>query len=199
LGDPAALLSLPEEILLHILSLLPLRSLLAVDLTCRPLRALLSSSTLLQYSRQLQLTELTDLPSAPGLISDRLAAMRAHVDAWRTLSLRARPVHVHTPAPGVQSGIYDLSAGWLFLGACDPATAELPYRLTRIVHAARLPEPGAPAGQQPEWVKLDIRKDVVDIGVNVEELDLVVLLSSCAISIRPTPRRSCRKQDDRGR
>ncbi|KAI0305711.1 hypothetical protein B0F90DRAFT_1095783 [Multifurca ochricompacta] len=90
--DPP-ILKLSSEILIEILTYLPLRSIIACKLTCRKL-CIVSHSSLIEYIIQAFLAGVHDPFLAGASIAERSKALQSFEDAWRDLNVRQRHAHI---------------------------------------------------------------------------------------------------------
>lgn len=180
---PLHLLDLPSELITHVLSSLPLNSLLSATSTCKALHSLPKTSASLQYTLLLARSGFSDLPSVPlssAVPAERLARLNGHIEAWR--ELREKAWASVSLRPRWSSGIYDLSGGVYFLGERGAGAGRL--RTTQALRWMRLPR-GSGEGedkhlQAPSWNRISVDEDIVDIGVSVREHDLVAIVTSYA-------------------
>ncbi len=83
-------LNLSAEILIEILTHLPLRDIVACKLACRKLHDIIANSSLLQYIIQTFLAGVYD-PLLPGAsIVERMSALKSLEARWRDLDVRRR-------------------------------------------------------------------------------------------------------------
>jgi hypothetical protein len=180
------LLELPPELLVPILSYLPLACLLSATSTCTTLHSLLLTSPTLRYRLALLSAHQLDQRSPKCTLApaQRLARLEDSQRRWRSLN----PVGMSKLglSDGWSSGIYDLSGGVYFLGESLPGASMTRIRTTRAVRWAKLPDPSASTGSTPpvDWRRVDLGEDVVDIGVNVLEHDLLGVVTTYAHSFR---------------
>lgn len=170
------LLDLPHEILTQIISSLSLRDLLSATSACTTLRALLQSFTPLQYRLALLSSGYIDNPGyrCPLVLSERLAALRAREAAWRAAKVK-RTTRIATPHGG-PTGIYDFTGGLYFLGL---GGSGITGEITREMRWVRLPSAdNKDLDENQMWTSLDIGEDIIDIGLNVHELDLIAVATS---------------------
>ena len=175
LGDLALLpVELLEEILLH----LSPDDLLAVQQLSKAFQALISESVELQYTLALRTHGLIDGPS-PVSKNVKLDEVRRKEKAWGTLDLsRKTTVRVGHLA----SHIYDLSGGVYLLGDAGPSrnmsrTARLgAFELDDVKE-----EEGVNVKERVEgrraWRFLNIPDQIVDIGMCLQEYDLVGVIA----------------------
>ncbi|EIN08121.1 hypothetical protein PUNSTDRAFT_126874 [Punctularia strigosozonata HHB-11173 SS5] len=173
------LLSLPPEILIEILAELPYRSLFAAICTCKTLHALVATSPRIQYALQSSIAGVAPIDESLTLhpVASRLEALRKREENWSNLTFTGV---TEIPVRHRPSGIYDLTAGVYLLGESARATrgADLGNfeRRTKAVRFVRLPTKPTPS-EDVEWERIDIGEDVVDIGLNVHEHDLIAIVT----------------------
>ena len=80
--------SLPTELLILILSYLPVVELCAVQRTCRRIHNIVAESTHLQYILCTQINGVDDLLPPDCPFSERLELLRCHENAWSNLQLK---------------------------------------------------------------------------------------------------------------
>jgi hypothetical protein len=177
-------LSLPPELLIDILALLPYPALFAAQRTCAALHALITSTPRLQYALTLSLAGASATATGGPAIPPRLAALRAREDNWRALAFTGT-----TPIPVAHraSGIYDLTSGVYLLGEAAPAAGTTrgadigsmdSERRTAAVRYVRLPGRPVPPGT-PKWGRIAVGEDIVDVGLNLPEHDLIAVITQC--------------------
>ncbi|KAJ7701793.1 hypothetical protein B0H17DRAFT_1044692 [Mycena rosella] len=160
------LLDVPPEVLVHILGFLPLQALHACQQSSRFLHGFVTASIELQYLIARSVAQVTDNPSSTLPISDRLRMLRSRETAFTT----ANPSWVTSiPVPFQMSGVYDLSAGFLFFG--EDRRNALRY--------IQLPSERPPEGAPPvEWGRIPVSSPqsmIIDFGLAIGEHDLVVI------------------------
>lgn len=173
----AQLLQLPPELLTEILATISLSDLLSASVTCKRFYQLIHASIPLQYRLALLSTGHTDnLSSQCALVTaDRVFCLREMEKAWRVAHV-ARVVRIPAPPEG-PSGIYDLTGGVYFLG-------ERGGTRTQAMRWVRLPSKDDPEDvEAPVWQRAEVGEDIVDIGVNVRELDLLAVVTECVLYI----------------
>ncbi|KAJ7701780.1 hypothetical protein B0H17DRAFT_976205 [Mycena rosella] len=164
--EPFRLLDVPPELLIHILSFLPTESLSACRNSSRFLNECINDSVELQYLIARTAAGVTDHPSAPHPITDRLTMLHARENAFK----QATPSWVRSIAvPFPTSGLYEVSAGFFFLGEED----------RQALRYVELPSEPAPPGAPPlEWGRIPIsdpQAKIIDFGLAIAEHDLVVV------------------------
>lgn len=80
--------SLPTELLILILSYLPVVELCAVQRTCRRIHNIVAESSHLQYILRAQINGVDDLLPPDCPFSERLELLRCHENAWSNLQLK---------------------------------------------------------------------------------------------------------------
>ncbi|KIL62103.1 hypothetical protein M378DRAFT_805228 [Amanita muscaria Koide BX008] len=171
---PAAIsLTLPRELVEHILLLLDTRSILKCKLVNREFNAIIQSSTLVQYYLACKAAGVIDNPQSPLSYGERLEALKRREDAWKKL----KPVFETTikVIEYESSTFYDLSAGNYFI--LDKSWKDLYYCLL----------PSSPQ-DNPQWLRIPGHGPgkrwsgfILEIGMAVYEHDLVVNVISSEI------------------
>jgi hypothetical protein len=165
------LLALPDEILAQIVLLLPTPDILHSRLVCFKLSSIISSSVEIQYRIALETSGLEDNGTCSSFSpSEKLSKLLRGQKAWRKFKPQfIKPVKVqHLP-----SGIYDLSGGIYLLGS--DRMLDLDY--------AVLPERD---GEDAEWKSIELQEAYLDMGLCIDEHDLVAIITTCA----PNPLRT---------
>ena len=131
---------------------------------------LIQSSILLQYSMQLQLCGYDDNPSCPQVIADKLLRLLQQENAWARLDFEKETT---IRIPFTPSSIYDLTDGVLLLGESVSGTQSGAdtirwTRISRLVASSDPPPPNL-------WERIDVSAHVIDVGLSVEEHDLIVV------------------------
>lgn len=166
-----ALLNLPNELIIQILSYLTHRDLIACQLCNTTLHIIIKDSVLLQFRIALSTFKATDNPACPLNLSGRFQALKDSEDAW----FRLRKDFTHNITVNHElSGIYDLSGGVFLLGN-DAGTA---------LHYIKLP---SSIGDDIRWQKLQLDQSegtIIDMGFCIYEHDLLAVITTCAFSFR---------------
>ncbi|KAH9890078.1 hypothetical protein C8Q73DRAFT_736647 [Cubamyces lactineus] len=165
-----SLLQLSPELMVHILSYLDYRDLQVCRRVNQAMNKLIQSSILLQYSMQLQLCGYDDNPSCPQVIADKLLRLLQQENAWARLDFEKETT---IRIPFTPSSIYDLTDGVLLLGesvsgAQSGADTIRWTRISRLVASSDPPPPNL-------WERIDVSAHVIDVGLSVEEHDLIVV------------------------
>lgn len=87
-------LNFSTEVLVEILSHLPLRDVVACKLTCRKLNDVIVHSSLIQYIIQTHLAGVHDSLIPGATIVDRLSALKTLEATWRELDVRQRTAQI---------------------------------------------------------------------------------------------------------
>lgn len=174
-----SLLGLSHELLVHILSYLDYEHLQVARRLNHAIDRLIQSSILLQYSMQLQLYGYEDNPSCHLVISDKLRLLRQQENAWSRLDFEKETT---IRIPFNPSSIYDLTDGVLLLGESVSGiqTGADTVRWTRLSQLVSSED--APAAHF--WEKIDVGAHIIDVGLSVEEHDLIVVATEC---VAPQP------------
>ncbi|KAM6497457.1 hypothetical protein JOM56_007930 [Amanita muscaria] len=166
-------LTLPRELVEHILLLLDTRSILKCKLVNREFNAIIQSSTLVQYYLACKAAGVIDNPQSPLSYGERLEALKRREDAWKKL----KPVFETTikVIEYESSTFYELSAGNYFI--LDKSWKNLYYCLL----------PSSPQ-DNPQWLRIPGHGPgkswsgfILEIGMAVYEHDLVVNVISSEV------------------
>ena len=165
-----SLLQLSPELMVHILSYLDYRDLQVCRRVNQAMNKLIQSSILLQYSMQLQLCGYDDNPNCTQVIADKLRRLSQQESAWARLDFEKETT---IRIPFTPSSIYDLTDGILLLGesvsgAQSGADTIRWTRLSRLVASVDAPSSNL-------WERIDVSAHVIDVGLSVEEHDLIVV------------------------
>ncbi|TFK83621.1 hypothetical protein K466DRAFT_602712 [Polyporus arcularius HHB13444] len=171
-----SLLTLPDELIVQIAYHLTPGDLLHIQEVCSRLQDVVKSNAALQYAIELFVSGMIDNPSSRLVPGERLRILRAKEHAWRELDLSDRTV---LPLSHHPSGIYDLTGGVLLLGE-RKVTQSLVG--TDNVHTVKLHSVfGRGDGDRPDpnslWRKIDLGKQVIDVGLAIQEHDLVAIVT----------------------
>ncbi|KAF7342024.1 F-box domain-containing protein [Mycena venus] len=162
------LLDVLPELLVHIFSFLPNSALYEVQQTSRFLRDFIGSSVELQYQMAAETAQVTDNPTSPIPISERLRKLHAREEAFGEVEPSWK---VSVPVNFQPTGLYELSAGLFWLG-------EGPRRALRFLELPSQPlEPGDPP---PQWQRITLPSKesyIIDFGLAIEEHDLIAIAS----------------------
>ncbi|KAI0771127.1 hypothetical protein BD413DRAFT_551165 [Trametes elegans] len=165
-----SLLELSHELLVAILSYLDYRDLQVCRTLNQAINKLIQSSIVLQYSMKLQLYGYQDNANSPLVIADKLRLLRQQETAWSRLDFeKEKSIRI----PFNPSSIYDLTDGVLLLGESVSGIQSG----ADIVRWTRLPRllSGEDPTSQASWEKIDVGAHIIDVGLAVEEHDLIVL------------------------
>ncbi len=171
-----SLLTLPDELIVQIAYHLTPGDLLHIQEVCSRLQDVVKSNAALQYAIELFVSGMIDNPSSRLVPGERLRILRAKEHAWRELDLSDRTV---LPLSHHPSGIYDLTGGVLLLGE-RKVTESLVG--TDNVHTVKLHSVfDRGDGDRPDpnslWRKIDLGKQVIDVGLAIQEHDLVAIVT----------------------
>jgi F-box-like len=158
-----ALLDLPTELLIRILSYLPLIDLCAVQRTCRKIHIIVADSMYLQYILLAQISGVDDHLPSDFPLPERIKRLRCHEQSWNNLQLTAfhnfPSDKDHTYSLQDDYLIYSLrkSAGTLQYGYVDLRSAE--------------------PSEELRWVNISVEHFYVPVGfVTAVDHNLVVVL-----------------------
>ncbi len=159
------LVDLPPEILIRILLLLPSPSIFACAKVNRYFLDLIADSVEVQYHILCNISGKLDNPSSKIPIYDRLVELLVRERRWEEFSLDVERT-IDIPFPS--SGIYDLTGGIYLLGSVS----------RRVLHYFYLPsEPG----EEIEWRDLRLPHTIIDMGLCVEEHDLMAVITTYVV------------------
>ena len=170
------LLTLPDELIVYIAHLLSPRDLLHVLEVCSRLRDVVKNNAALQYNVELFACGTIDNPSSRLVPAERLRILRTKEEAWRNLDLSERTV---IPLNHHPSGIYDLTGGVLLLGerqANQSAVGTDNVHTVKLQSAFDRHDDNKPSSD-PLWQKIDVGRQVIDVGLAIQEHDLIAIVT----------------------
>src|ERR1700722_10435661 len=160
------LLTLPTELIIYVLSYLPIADILACQRLNRLFDCVVRQSVLLRYAIETKVAGVVDNPHAPLVLSERLENLRSREDAWASFTIKFRSL---IPVPHVPSGIYDLTGGIYLLGNA------LVFDRLFTTAMSFLQLPSSPH-VSPAWTRICVNHDIVDIGLAEQEHNLIGVL-----------------------
>lgn len=163
-------LDLPIEITLQLVLSLDDPDLLTFTALSRDLRTLTTSDIRVRYRLECYAARVVDNPNTRRPIHECLDLLKRREDAWRSLTIRRKST---VPIEHISTGIYDLTGGVYFIG--ERLHSGFFSALTRKLRWLRLPSAEDPVDAKVQWNTLDIEKPISDLGVALDEHDLVVL------------------------
>ncbi|KAJ2915089.1 hypothetical protein MD484_g5358, partial [Candolleomyces efflorescens] len=163
------LLALPDEILIQTLCNLSILDLLSCKLTCFKLNAIVTSTAEIQYVIALELAGLEDNKSCYLGAAEKAAKVAQAQLAWR----KQKPIFTtNVKVEHETSGVYDLTGGVYLLGG------------RRRLDLRYVPLPDSEE-EQPKWKGIGMGETVIDMGLCIDEHDLVVVVTTTRISDEP--------------
>ena len=160
-----ALLDLPNELIVQILSHLTRQDLVACQLSNSAFHTAIKASVLLQYQIALSTFKATDNPSSSLSVSERLQALKESEDGWTFLRKDfSRRIAVNFEV----SGIYDLNGGVFLLGNVTQSA----------LHYIKLP---SSIEDDVEWKKIQLNPcegSIIDMGFCLHEHDLLTVVTT---------------------
>lgn len=159
-----ALLNLPNELIIQILSHLAREDLISCQLSCCALYTSIKASVLLQFQIALSTYKAADNPSSSLSVSERLRALIGSENAWTFLR---KDFNRRIPVNFDASGIYDLSGGVFLLGSVSRTA----------LHYIKLP---SSIEDYVEWKKLKLdpcEDSIIDMGFCLYEHDLLTVVT----------------------
>ena len=168
------ILTLPDELLGDIAAFLSALDLVHAQQVCRRFRNVLQSHAALQYTIELHATAMVDNPACRLPPGEKLRLLREKEDAWRQLNLSNRTT---LPLKHNPSGIYDLTGGVLLLGERIQREAHTGTDNVRTVPLHPLFDADSDDGKAKFWNKIDLHKQVIDVGLAIPEHDLIAIVT----------------------
>ncbi|KAL6299410.1 hypothetical protein BKA93DRAFT_829888 [Sparassis latifolia] len=167
-------LELPSELIVVILSFLPLSDLVACRRTNKLLDSTIESSVVLQYLIELQVAGAVDNPSSSLPVSDRLRVLKARESAWEQIECtNVTSIRVDFNP----SSIYDLTGGVFLLGESLYEPFARTFRETDALRWLRLSRASGDKPTLSPWFKIDLEASILDVGLAVEEHDLIAVVT----------------------
>lgn len=157
---------LPPELLVSILSYLPVQALATCNYVNQTLRAVISNSILLQYKIALHKACALDNENCTLSYSEKLRLLKQKEESWSSCTPNFHRVVPLSFSPG---SVYDLSGDVYLLG--DHTRQRLQY--LRLPHSNE---------EIPQWRTFHSDENrnaaIVDFGVNLQEHDLIALVTA---------------------
>jgi len=167
-----SLLDIPSELIGYILLGVSAHDVISCQCTCRTLCNLICSDSALRYLVQLERFGVTD-DIRPGLsYPERLNLLEKREEAWAMLDF-CRSVQITVPFHS--TGIYDFTGGAFLLGTRFGVNR----RPTAGYSYIPLPSLSDPQDQKLNWIKLGLGVEILDVGLAVQEHDLIAALTVC--------------------
>ncbi|KAJ8480804.1 hypothetical protein ONZ45_g15519 [Pleurotus djamor] len=166
-------LSLPTEILIRILLHVPARHLLTCTQLNRYISNIIKDAAILQYTIEAyfagaQVLDGSDYDKlTKSSLADRLDRLKKREAAWRSFRPDFRE---RIEVPHVASGIYDLSGCIYLLGESGDSRST-----TTALRYLTLPEH---MFDEAKWQRINLQKQIVDIGLSIYEHDLMAVVTS---------------------
>ena len=161
-----ALLNLPNELIIQILSHLTHQDLIACQLSNSALYTTIKASVLLQFQIALSTFKTTDNPSCPLSVSERLQALKSSENAWTFLR---KDFNQRIAVDFNVSTIYDLSGGVFLLGNASRTA----------LHYIKLP---SSIEDDVQWKKIQLNfgedGTIIDMGFCLYEHDLLTVVTT---------------------
>ncbi|KAG7093340.1 hypothetical protein E1B28_007020 [Marasmius oreades] len=172
-GFVMELLTLPTELILHILSFLSAQDITHFSSTSRTSHVLVASSPTLSYKLQLYLCKAEDNPKNRLAHREKLKLLRKQTHSW----LHCEPnFSITVPVTFDEGSIYDLSGGAYFLGQVE----------RRTLRYIDLP---TESNERIDWKVFKPTKNqeevIIDFTVNRYEHDMICLITGNRFAIGP--------------
>lgn len=168
--------NLPTELIVHIVAYLKANDILSFNLLSRHCHDVISYSVLLQYILELHRCGMEQFHDSALNVQDRRRYLLDRETNWHRLSLDTRQ---QLQTQFNVSGLYDLSSGVLILGENAVLDEQEPVFRNlqgRKVHSLELSQLQPPS--KPGWEKLEFNARIVDIGLAIDEHDLIASVTS---------------------
>jgi hypothetical protein len=167
------LLKLPLELVTRILSFLYIPDLVSCQLTDRFLFNVIKDSVLLRYLIATEAACVEDNPHCNLSLSERLEQLKRREEAWSCCRIDFRR---EVPLQRKSTSIYDLTGGVYLLG--DSRNGDLTsFRRPLTTGLSYLTLPSL-SSHEPTWSRLDIKRNIIDIGLAIHEHDLIAIVTS---------------------
>lgn len=169
------LVDLPDELLAQIASLLDAGALVRLQQVSTRFHVVVQSNVALQYAIELDVAGMVDNPASRLVPAERLRILRQKEESWRTIDLSDRRVLSlqHNP-----SGIYDLTGGVLLLGERRNAGMHTGTDSVHTVHLhSAFRNAAGDARPLPLWRTIDLGQQVIDVGLAIQEHDLIAIVT----------------------
>ena len=169
-----AILDLPDELLAQIAVHLSFKDILHLQQVCSRFYDLVNSIAALQYAIELRVAGMIDNHASRLVPGERLRILREKEKAWMGVDLSDKKV---LPLSHNPSGIYDLTGGVLLRGERRHTEGNTG---TDSVHTVRLHsafEEKAVTQTSKLWSHLDLGKQVIDVGLAIQEHDLIAIVT----------------------
>ncbi|KAH8828314.1 hypothetical protein DL96DRAFT_1602661 [Flagelloscypha sp. PMI_526] len=153
------LLSLPLELLIRTFTHLSISSIHALSCTNKFLRNAIAESIELRALEKCIRHSAEFHPASCLSLDENLRYLEVTESRWASGVPRCA---VNVPLPGKVSGIYDLCGGNYVLGDST----------RRTLYSLSTRHPGL-----PEWKRIDVNREVVDLGLSIYEHDLVAYVT----------------------
>jgi hypothetical protein len=166
------LLNLSTELLIQILSYLPVADLFSVQRTCRKFRHIVAGTTYLQYILRTQINAVDDFLPPDFPYTERLKLLRRHKESWSRLQFN---LFAESTTSVPQPNLYTLRGGYLIYEGLSGTT--LRYAYTDLCSATR--------NEDLSWVHItlyDIHLPLPSKVVFAVDHDLAVAIRFCAFS-----------------
>ena len=175
-SDPLAALSLldiPLEILVSIILYLSPHDIISCQKTCHKLYNVCHDSVL-RYLVQMERSGVSD-DLRPGIsYPERLLLLQRREEAWENLDFRK---YVQATVPFEPTGIHDFTGGAFLLGTklhCTSRRTTIGYSYVTLPSLASAEDP------KLKWQGLSMGIRILDVGLAVNEHDLIAVLTACA-------------------
>ncbi|KAF9481520.1 hypothetical protein BDN70DRAFT_876157 [Pholiota conissans] len=170
---PTQILDIAPEILIKILKNLHFIDILSCAQTCQTMSEIIRSSLELDYYKHLHVAGLLDNPRCYLPLSERLGRLKEREQRWNAFEYKTNSVY---PVPHNTSNLFEISPSTIVMGiALDNGKPG-----TKGLQTAQLATLDTDQGDIPlAWKDFKSQADILEIGVAIEEHDLI----ACIVSI----------------
>lgn len=169
-----SLLDLPDELLVQIASYLAFHELVFLQQICSRWKEVVRSNATLQYAIELRVAGMIDNPASRLVLGERLRILQAKEKAWRALDMSDRRSLTLSHRP---SGIYDLTGGTLLLGERHNGEGHAGTDAVHTMHLHAASSDDGARSNGPSWTNIDLGKPVIDVGLAIQEHDLIAIVT----------------------
>ncbi|TFK53870.1 hypothetical protein OE88DRAFT_1654217 [Heliocybe sulcata] len=176
------LLGLPAELLHRCLYFLDGYSLLNCRRINRLFNTIIKQSTALQYAIELFAACAEDNPSCALSVSEKLQRLHRRQDAWHRF---IRHKFISVDVQHIPSGIYDFTGGVYILGEAPQGMSRFTSGL-KYICLPSLDELEDDKEVQIPWHSMETKDAIVDLGMAIQEHDLIAVVTQRTVSSDPS-------------
>ena len=169
-----SLLDIPLELIVLVILYLSPHDIISCQRTCRKLYDVCNVAAL-RYLVQLERSGVSD-DLRPGIsYLERLLLLQRREEAWANLDFHK---NVHVTVPFESTGTFDFTGGAFLLGTRLHSTHSRP---TNGYSYVTLPSLTSTEDQELKWQGLSMGIQILDVGLAVNEHDLIAVLTACVL------------------